>query len=89
MAEAVDVALLPFRLAFRLVKLLFVPVACCAGALGLVWLGLTWCLPVAIVAGIWAVVMVWLWWLQVVGELRSIGRGTVRISGGRGSGGWR
>lgn len=92
MAAAIDVALLPFRAVWRLVKLLFLPVAFGAASLGLVWLGLGWCLVLAFLCGVWAVCMSWLWWLQTVGELRELGRGTVHVrttSTGRGKGGRR
>ena len=63
MAEAIDVALLPIRMAWRLVKLLFAPLVAIAIALGLAWIGATWCLIVAAAAAVWGAVMIWLWWL--------------------------
>ncbi|WP_258348266.1 hypothetical protein [Saccharopolyspora gregorii] len=87
MSAAVDVALLPIRMGWRLVKLLLLPVLFGAGSLGLVAMGLGWMLGVTALCALWGLVMGRLWWLQVVGELRSLGRGTVRIStGGTGRG---
>ncbi|WP_243790174.1 hypothetical protein [Saccharopolyspora gloriosae] len=90
MAEAVDVALLPIRLGWRLVKLLLLPVLFGAGSIGLALLGMDWMFVVAVLCAVWGLIMARLWWLQLVGELRSLGRGTVHVragNSGRGKGG--
>ncbi|WP_433868458.1 hypothetical protein [Saccharopolyspora sp. CA-218241] len=82
MAAAVRVATLPFRALYRLVKLLLLPVLAGAVAVWVAWLGVDWMLWLAALAGVWAAVMVRLWWVQVLGELRSLGRGTVHVRAG-------
>ncbi|SDO94667.1 hypothetical protein SAMN04487905_101209 [Actinopolyspora xinjiangensis] len=79
MATAVRIATFPFRVAWRLVKLLFLPVL----ITGLAWMVLgvesRWFLGIAAVCGVWTAGVVRLWWLHTVGELRSLGRGTVDV----------
>lgn len=76
----------PFRALARLVKLLIVPGG--IGALtGWLWTlcDATWLLVITIVCGVWAVAMVYLWWLQIMGRLHSLDRGAIRVArSGRG-----
>ena len=79
MADAVRVATLPFRIVWRLVKVLFLPVAITALAWLIFGLGTSWFIGIALVCGLWALVLVNLWWIQTSGELRSLARGTVSV----------
>ncbi|MBE9375586.1 hypothetical protein IQ251_14125 [Saccharopolyspora sp. HNM0983] len=85
MAQAVDVVLLPFRAVWRLIKLLILPVLFGVAAAGLALLGLDWSWAAFAVCVVWAAVMVRLWLVQIGGELRSLGRGTVNVRTKHGS----
>ncbi|MGH3097928.1 MAG: hypothetical protein ACRDMV_18250 [Streptosporangiales bacterium] len=71
----------PFRALGRLVKLIVIP-----AALGVLtwwlwtWFDSGWFLGVTVLCGIWAAVVVYLWWLQLTGKLTSLERGEVRVS---------
>lgn len=86
MAEAIDVVLLPFRAVWRLIKLLALPVVFGAAALGLALLGLDWFWVGFLVCAVWAAIMGCLWFVQMSGELRSLGRGTVNVRTKQGRG---
>ena len=83
MAAAVRVATLPFRAVWRLFKLMVLP----AGIVAVTWLftgaASVWFFWTVLVCGVWALVLFNLWRVQIAGELRSLARGTVHISGGR------
>jgi hypothetical protein len=79
MADAVRVATFPFRVVWRLVKLLFLPVVVTAVTGWIAGTDSAWFLWTALVCGLWALVLANLWRIQTVGELRSLARGTVRI----------
>lgn len=79
MADAVHVATLPFRIVWRLVKVLVLPVAITTLAWLIFGFGTSWFLGIALVCGLWALVLVNLWWIQTSGELRSLARGTVNV----------
>lgn len=79
MADAVHVATLPFRSAWRLFKVLFLPAAIATLAWLVFGLGTPWFVVIALLCGLWALVLVKLWWIQTSGELRSLARGTVSV----------
>ncbi|WP_017974395.1 hypothetical protein [Actinopolyspora halophila] len=79
MATAVRIATFPFRVLGRLVKLLFLPVLIVAVTWLVTGVQSGWFFGVAGFCGLWTFVVVRLWWLQTVGELRSLGRGTVDV----------
>lgn len=79
MADAVRVATMPFRIVWRLVKVLFLPVLVTLLAWLIVGVDSSWFVGIALVCGLWALVLVNLWWIQTSGELRSLARGTVTV----------
>jgi hypothetical protein len=81
MATAVTLLTLPFRAAWSLLRLLFLPVAVVAAAGLLLGPGSVWFGGLVLLCGLWALVLVRLWWLQLRGVLRSLARGTVQVAG--------
>lgn len=83
MADAVRVATFPFRVIWRLVSLLFLPTVITAVTWWIAGPGSPWFVGIALVCGLWALVLVNLWRIQTVGELRSLARGTYYVRTGR------
>ncbi len=85
MATAVRLLTLPFTAAWSLLRLLFLPVAVVAAAGLVLGTGSVWFAGSVLLCGLWALLLVRLWWLQLRGVLRSLARGTVQVDGlGRG-----
>lgn len=80
MSAAVRVATFPFRVVWRLVSLLFLPVLVGTVTWLLAGTSSGWSVVLLLACAAWALVMVRLWWTQVTGELRSLARGTVQVS---------
>lgn len=82
MAAAVKVATFPFRALWRLFRFLVLPVGLggvCWWVFALSGWAWTWLLVPVVVCALWALVMAHLWKVQMRGELRSLGRGTVHV----------
>ena len=80
MATAWQLLTFPFIACGRLLKMLAPP----AVVLGVAWL--IWdttdtsFMVIALVSAVWGLIMLRLWWTAVRGRVRSLGRGTVRMS---------
>jgi len=81
MVRAVELARLPFAAGWYLLKLLVLPVLIVTVALLVLGSDSGWFVVITGLCGVWAVVLVRLWLIKLRGVLRSLARGTVRISG--------
>lgn len=68
----------PFLAAWRLIKLLFLPVGIGTGVWMLADPG-PFLTTALIVCGVWALLMLRLWFITTRGRLRSLGRGTFKL----------
>lgn len=87
MATAWELIKFPFRALLRLVKVLALPALISVAAWWLLGMDSPVFVGIALLCGVWVLVMAHLWWLQVKGRLRSLARGAVRVSG-QGGGRW-
>lgn len=81
MATALELAKLPFTAAWYLLKLLFLPALIVTVAYLVVGPSSPWFTGIALLTAVWAAVLVRLWLIKLRGVLRSLARGTIRISG--------